>query len=101
MAEIDEAVNLLRERFTAQTQAKLQKLSDEVEKSERNLHALVAEFETRARDERERVDREVEARRRAGPAPSAEPELDIAAVLALNVVLERLPAGDIGPGWKL
>lgn len=99
---VDFAVAQLRERFATQGHAKLQQLSDDVEKSEQNLHALVCEFETRSLQEAERVEREVEARRKSGATPAAEQALVITAERSLNGVLERLPATrDVGPGWKI
>jgi hypothetical protein len=97
LLEVEASIALLRERFAAQAQAKLQRLSEDVEKGEQNLHALVCEFETRARDEADRVEREVAERSKAGTASSAEKDLSN----ELSNVLERLPARDIGPGWRI
>jgi hypothetical protein len=100
LAQVEGAIALLRERFTAQAHAKLQRLSEDVDQSEQSLRALVCEFDAKARDEAERVEREVAERRNARATSTAEKEIT-SAEAALTDVLERPPARDIGPGWRI
>lgn len=99
-------IERMRESLLRRAEARLQRLQEEVEQGEQQLHAVLADFEAQARKEEAFVRTTLESRRVArgvaadaavaGQARCAEDEIEARSVLSEALLTPR----DIGPGWK-